>query len=62
MSPRSYSEQWAERAAEIKPTHIRESKTVLDSGFRAMDSGLHVPDSLSAELGFRILSFIYLPY
>ena len=34
----------------------RESKTVLDSGFHAVDSGFQLLDSrtLSVELGFRI--------
>ena len=32
--------------------HVRESKTVLDSGFHAVDSGFQ--SSLSVELGFRI--------
>ena len=43
----------------------RESKTVVDSGFHALDSGLRtpdsrygIPDSLSLELGFRILILI----
>ena len=36
--------------------HVRESKTVLDSGFHTLDSGFQVLDSslLSAELGFWI--------
>ena len=41
---------------------VRESKTVVDSGFHALDSGHRtpvsrygIPDSLSVELGFRIL-------
>ena len=36
--------------------HVRESKTVLDSGFRAVDSGVQLLDSrsFSVELGFRI--------
>ena len=36
--------------------HVRESKTVLDSGFQAVDSGFQVLDSrsFSVELGFRI--------
>ena len=44
---------------------VRESKTVVDSGFHALDSGLWtpdsrygIPDSLSLELGFRILILI----
>ena len=31
--------------------HVRESKTVYDSGFHAMDSGFRIPGT-----GFRILS------
>ena len=38
--------------------HVRESKTVLDSGFHITDSGFRIPgpgfQSLSVELGFRI--------
>ena len=41
---------------------VRESKTVVDSGFHALDSGhwtpdsrYGIPDSLSVELGFQIL-------
>ena len=36
--------------------HVRESKTVLDSGFQAVDSGFQLLDSRSytVELGFRI--------
>ena len=36
--------------------HVRESKTVLDSGFHAVDSGFQLLDStsFSVELGFRI--------
>ena len=36
--------------------HVRESKTVLDSGFHAVDSGFQLLDSRSytVELGFRI--------
>ena len=36
--------------------HVRESKTLLDSGFHAVDSGFHLLDSrsFSVELGFRI--------
>ena len=41
---------------------VRESKTVVDSGFHALDSGHRtpysrygIPDSLSVELGFQIL-------
>ena len=44
---------------------VRESKTVVDSGFHALDSGHRtpdsrygIPDSLSLELGFRILILI----
>ena len=37
-------------------SHVRESKTVLDSGFHAVDSGIQLLDSrsFSGELGFRI--------
>lgn len=28
-----------------KSSHVRESKTVMDSGFQAMDSGFHELDS-----------------
>ena len=36
--------------------HVRESKTLLDSGFHAVDSGFQLLDSrsFSVELGFRI--------
>ena len=36
-------------------THVRESKTFLDSGFNAVDSGFQTLDSrsFSVELGFR---------
>ena len=36
--------------------HVRESKTVLDSGFHAVDSRVQLLDSrsFSVELGFRI--------
>ena len=39
-----------------KSPHVRESKTLLDSGFHAVDSGFHLLDSrsFSVELGFRI--------
>ena len=42
-------------AAETPP-HVRESKTLLDSGFHAVGSGFHLLDSrsFSVELGFRI--------
>ena len=40
------------------PHRVRESKTVLDSGFHTMDSGFRIPDtgfqSLSVELGLWI--------
>ena len=37
--------------------HVTESKTVLNSGFLAMNSGIQhwIEDSLSVELRFRIL-------
>ena len=40
----------------IVSPHVRESKTVLDSGFHAVDSGfqLLVSRSYTVELGFRI--------
>ena len=40
----------------IKSRHVRESKTVLDSGFHAVDSRVQLLDSrsFSVELGFRI--------
>ena len=39
----------------IVSPHIRESKTVVDSGFQAVNSGFQMLDSsLSVELGFRI--------
>ena len=40
---------------ELSP-HVRESKTLLDSGFHAMDSGFQLLDSrsFSVKLGFRI--------
>ena len=36
--------------------HVRESKTLLESGFHAVDSGFQLQDSrsFSVELGFRI--------
>ena len=34
--------------------HVRESRTVLDSGFHAVDSGLRVLDSGFQHSGFRI--------
>ena len=34
--------------------HIRKSKTVLDSGFYTVVSGLQVVDSLSVDLGSQI--------
>ena len=45
--------------------HVRESKTVLDSGFHAMDSGFQVMDSrISGTLGHQILSLVrfWIPY
>ena len=40
----------------ILSPHVRESKTLLDSGFHAVDSGFQLLDSryFSVELGFRI--------
>ena len=39
----------------IVSPHTRESKTVVDSGFQAVNSGFQMLDSsLSVELGFRI--------
>ena len=37
--------------------HVRESKTVFNPGFHAMDFGIQywIADSLSVELGLRIL-------
>ena len=35
-------------------TNVRESKTVLDSGFHAMYSGFRIPDTLSVEIGSLI--------
>ena len=41
------------------PPHVRESKTVLDSGFRAVDSGFQVLNSIlfqwKLDSGFRWL-------
>ena len=39
-----------------KSPHVRESETLLDSGFHAVDSGFQSLDarSFSVELGFRI--------
>ena len=34
--------------------HVRETKTVLDSGFHALDSGFHALDSGFQGPGFRI--------
>ena len=34
--------------------HVRESRTVLDSGFHAVDSGFRAPDSGFQHSGFRI--------
>ena len=45
--------------------HVRESKTVLDSGFHAMDSGFQVMDSrISGTSGHQILSLagFWIPY
>ena len=43
--------------------HVRKSKTVLDPGFNAVDSGVQVLDSdfLSVELRFWILIIIGIP-
>ena len=43
-------------ALQSRSPHVRESKTVLDSGFHAMDSGFSLLDlkSFSVDLGFRI--------
>ena len=39
----------------VVSSHVRESKTVLDSGFQAANSGFQMLDSsLSVELGFWI--------
>ena len=39
--------------------YVRESKTVLDSGFHVVDSGFQViPDFLSLELSFRIQTLV----
>ena len=39
----------------ILSPHIRESKTVLDSGFQAVNFGIQMlVSTLSVELGFRI--------
>ena len=38
----------------LRVTNVRESKTVLDSGFHAMYSGFRIPDTLSVEIGSRI--------
>ena len=47
------------------PHRVRESKTVLDSGFHTMDSGFRIPDtgfqSLSVELGLWIPGFSGIP-
>ena len=42
---------------DVKP-HVRESKTILDSGFYAVDSGLR---SLSVKLGFLISNVSGIP-
>ena len=51
-----------------KSSHVRESKTVMNSGFQAMDSGFHeldsmnwIPDSLSVKLGFRTPNYGGIP-
>ena len=47
------------------PPHVRESKTVLDSGFRALDSGFQVLDSglfqWNLDSGFRWLVAFRIP-
>ena len=42
--------------SKVLSRHVRESKTLLDSEFHAVDSGFHLLDSrsFSVELGFRI--------
>ena len=47
--------------SKIWSPHVRESKTVLDSGFHAVDSGFQILNSLSLELGFRIPIFRWIP-
>ena len=52
------------RIDSIRSPHVRESKTVLDSGYHAVDSGFQVLDSgffLSVELGFLIPIFSGIP-
>ena len=38
---------------------VRESKTVLDSGFHVMDSGFRIPDSNRSLAGSRIYWALY---
>ena len=38
----------------LRVINVRESKTVLDSGFHAMYSVFRIPDTLSVEIGSRI--------
>ena len=40
--PKTYNDPF--KKSDFSP-HVRESMTVLDSGFHAVDSGLQVPDS-----------------
>ena len=47
--------------SKIWSPRVRESKTVLDSGFHAVDSGFQILNSLSLELGFRIPIFRWIP-
>ena len=54
VSPQRYV--WVELLSTYDSPHVRESKTVLDSGFHAMDSGFSLLylKSFSEDLGFRI--------
>ena len=47
--------------SKIWSPHVRESKTVLDSGFHAVDYGFQILNSLSLELGFQIPIFRWIP-
>ena len=44
------------------PLVKKESKTVLDSGLRAVDSGFRIPDTLSVDSGFQSLVGFGIPF
>ena len=45
---------WSFHKKSVFSPHVRESRTVLDSGFHAVDSGFRVLDSGFQHSGFRI--------